>query len=101
MDGMGVGVCGFSLFGLAGKRSYDACWFSNVGALCLGLHPAEDDQLDKHARRYDPRCFTCLDGLGRGRSKLDGPIRVDFVRCFDRVAVAALHGHCMDVPRAI
>lgn len=101
MDGMGVGICRLGLFGSSGKRSYDAGWFSHLGALCLGLHTAEDDQLDKHAGRYNTRSFTCLDGLGRGRSKLDGPLRVDFARCLNRVAVAALYGDCLDVPRAI
>ena len=101
MDGMGVGICGLGLLGSTGKYSYDASWFSNVGALCLGLHTAEDDQLDKHVSRHDPWSFTCLDGLGRGRSKLDGPLRMDTVGCLDRLAVAALHGDCLDVPRAI
>lgn len=101
LDGMGIGICRLGLFGSTGKRSDDVGWLGDMGPLCLGLHTAEDDQLDKHACRYNTRCFTCLDGLGRCRSKLDGFLRVDSVRCSDRLAVAALHGYCVDVSRAI
>ncbi len=101
MDGMGACICGLGLSSSACKRSHDVGWLGDVGTLCLGLHTAEDDQLDKYASRYYPRSLACLDGLGGGRSKLDGSLRVDSVRSFDRVAVAALHGDSLDVPRAI
>lgn len=101
MDGMGVGISRLGLLGSAGQRSDNVGWLGDMGPLCLGLYTAEDDQLDKYACRYNTRCITCLDGLGRGRSKLDGFLRVDSVGCSDRLAVAPLHGDCLDVPRAI
>ena len=101
MDGMGVGISRLGLLGSTRQCSHNACWLGDMGPLCLGLHTVEDDQLDQYSSRNNTRCLACLDGLGRCGSKLDGFLRMDYVRCVDRLAVAALHGDCLDVSRAI
>ena len=77
------------------------CGLATLGAVRLGLHAAEDDQLDEHTRWNFAGRVAGVDGLDSGGWIVAGPASLDSAGRVGRVATAALHGDRLHVSSAV